>query len=106
MWSARSPLWLYFVIRRNPSGHLPEIHESAYVDQTAILCGKVVVQENVFIVPYGVIRADKVSAEGDMEPIMIGAHSSDSQQQIKGPDSQSSTLLTIIPTSPAPLQAR
>ena len=65
----------YSVIRRNPSGHLSEIHESAYVDQTAILCGKVVVQENVFIGPYAMIRADEVNAEGDMEPIVIGVHS-------------------------------
>lgn len=63
------------MIRKNPSGHLPQIHESAYVDQTAILCGKVVVHENVFIGPYAVIRADEVNAAGDMEPIVIGAHS-------------------------------
>ena len=48
---------------------------SAYVAQTAILCGKVVVHENVFIGPYAVIRADEVNAAGDMEPIVIGAHS-------------------------------
>ena len=63
------------MIRKNPSGHLPQIHESAYVDQTAILCGKVIVHENVFIGPYAVIRADEVNAAGDMEPIAIGAHS-------------------------------
>ena len=33
------------MIRKNPNGHLPKIHESAYVDQTAILCGKVIVHE-------------------------------------------------------------
>lgn len=37
------------MIRKNPSGDLPVIHESAYVDNTAILCGKIVVEENVFI---------------------------------------------------------
>lgn len=63
------------MIRKNPSGHVPVIHESAYVDQTAILCGKVIVNENVFIGPYAVIRADEVNADGDMEPIIIGAHS-------------------------------
>lgn len=63
------------MIRKNPSGHLPQIHESAYVDQTAILCGKIIVHENVFIGPYAVIRADEINASGDMEPIMIGAHS-------------------------------
>ncbi len=63
------------MIRKNPRGDLPIIHESAYVDATAIVCGKVIVEENVFIGPYAVIRADEVNAEGDMEPIVIGAHS-------------------------------
>ena len=63
------------MIRKNPNGDLPVIHESAYVDKTAIICGKVIVHENVFIGPYAVIRADEVNEEGDMEPIVIGAHS-------------------------------
>ncbi|OYY59683.1 MAG: carbonate dehydratase, partial [Hydrogenophilales bacterium 28-61-11] len=36
------------MIRRNPSGDLPVVHDSAFVDPTAILCGKVIVEENVF----------------------------------------------------------
>lgn len=63
------------MIRRNPSGHLPVVHDTAFVDPTAILCGKVVVEENVFIGPYAVIRADEVDENGDMEPIVIGANS-------------------------------
>jgi len=63
------------MIRKNPSGDLPVIHESAFVDPTAIICGKVIVHENVFIGPYAVIRADEVTADGDMEPIVIGANS-------------------------------
>jgi len=63
------------MIRRNPSGHLPQVHETAFVDPTAILCGKVIVQENVFIGPYAVIRADEVDEHGGMEPIIIGADS-------------------------------
>jgi carbonic anhydrase/acetyltransferase-like protein (isoleucine patch superfamily) len=39
------------MIRKNPRGDLPEVHESAFVDLTAILCGRVVVVENVFIGP-------------------------------------------------------
>ena len=46
------------MIRKNPRGDLPQIHPSAFVDPTAILCGKVIVEENVFIGPYAVIRAD------------------------------------------------
>jgi carbonic anhydrase/acetyltransferase-like protein (isoleucine patch superfamily) len=63
------------MIRRNPNGDLPVVHESAFVDPTAILCGKVIVAENVFIGPYAVIRADEVDETGDMEPIVIGAGS-------------------------------
>lgn len=63
------------MIRRNPSGHLPVVHETAFVDPTAILCGRVIVEENVFIGPYAVIRADEVDENGDMEPIVIGANS-------------------------------
>lgn len=63
------------MIRRNPSGHLPVVHDTAFVDPTAILCGKIVVEENVFIGPYAVIRADEVDDKGDMEPIVIGANS-------------------------------
>ena len=62
------------MIRKNPQGHLPVIAESAYVDATAIVCGKVVVGENVFIGPYAVIRADETDANGEMEPITIGAN--------------------------------
>ncbi|MBC2730105.1 carbonate dehydratase [Thiobacillus sp.] len=63
------------MIRKNPSGHLPVVHDTAFVDPTAILCGKVIVEENVFIGPYAVIRADEVDDNGEMEPIIIGAHS-------------------------------
>ncbi|WP_111655795.1 carbonate dehydratase [Isoalcanivorax indicus] len=63
------------MIRKNPSGDLPVVAESAFVDPTAIICGKVFVGENVFIGPYAVIRADEVDAEGGMEPIIIGDNS-------------------------------
>jgi carbonic anhydrase/acetyltransferase-like protein (isoleucine patch superfamily) len=63
------------MIRKNPSGHLPVIAESAYVDKTAIICGKVFIEDHVFVGPYAVIRADEVNASGDMDPIRIGSHS-------------------------------
>lgn len=66
---------LLVMIRKNPQGDLPIIHESAYVDQTAIVCGKVIIGENVFIGPYVVIRADEVDNHGAMEPILIGSNS-------------------------------
>ncbi|MBE7526203.1 MAG: carbonate dehydratase [Nitrosomonas sp.] len=63
------------MIRKNPRGDQPIVHESAFVDPTAILCGCIVVHENVFIGPYAVIRADEVDDTGHMEPIIVGAHS-------------------------------
>jgi carbonic anhydrase/acetyltransferase-like protein (isoleucine patch superfamily) len=63
------------MIRKNPSGDLPIIAQSAFVDPTAILCGKVIVEDDVFIGPYAVIRADEVDANGHLEPIIIGAGS-------------------------------
>jgi carbonic anhydrase/acetyltransferase-like protein (isoleucine patch superfamily) len=63
------------MIRKNPSGDLPIIPESAFVDPTAIICGKVIIGENVFIGPYAVIRADETNDQGTMEPIIIGADS-------------------------------
>ncbi|HCF1774330.1 TPA: carbonate dehydratase [Pseudomonas aeruginosa] len=63
------------MIRKNPRGDLPHIHPSAFVDPTAILCGRVIVEENVFIGPYAVIRADEMDANGQIDPIVIGAHS-------------------------------
>lgn len=63
------------MIRKNPSGHLPVIAESAFVDRTAIICGKVIIHEHVFIGPYAVIRADEVDSDGMIEPIIIGASS-------------------------------
>jgi len=59
------------MLRRNPSGHFPQVSPDAYVDTTAIICGHVIIEENVFIGPYAVIRADEINDEGDMEPILI-----------------------------------
>ena len=61
------------MIRKNPNGDLPLIDESAYIDFTAIICGKVIIEENVFVGPYAVIRADELDENGNIEPIRIGA---------------------------------
>lgn len=63
------------MIRKNPRGDLPVVSEAAFVDPTAILCGRVIVEDDVFIGPYAVIRADEVDESGHMEPIRIGAGS-------------------------------
>ncbi|MBF9003113.1 MULTISPECIES: DapH/DapD/GlmU-related protein [Vibrio] len=59
------------MIRKNPSGQLPHISPKAFIDPTAIICGHVIIEDNVFVGPYVVIRADEVNAEGTMEPIII-----------------------------------
>lgn len=61
------------MIRRNPTGHFPVVPQSAFVDPTAIICGHVILGENVFVGPYAVIRADEVDENGHLEPILIGA---------------------------------
>ena len=49
--------------------------ESAFVDPTAIICGKVIIKENVFVGLTPLSVRDEVNADGDMEPIVIGANS-------------------------------
>ena len=63
------------MLRRNPRGDYPVVHETAFVDPTAVLCGRISVAAHVFIGPYAVIRADEVDENGHMEPIIIGANS-------------------------------
>ena len=60
-------------LRPNPLGDMPQVHESAYVDPTAQLIGKVKVQENVFIAPNVIVRADEPGLDGKVEPTIIGS---------------------------------
>jgi carbonic anhydrase/acetyltransferase-like protein (isoleucine patch superfamily) len=59
------------MLRKNPSGHYPNVSEKAFIDPTAIVCGHVIIEDNVFVGPYAVIRADEVNQAGSMEPIRI-----------------------------------
>jgi carbonic anhydrase/acetyltransferase-like protein (isoleucine patch superfamily) len=59
------------MLRKNPTGHYPTVSEKAFIDPTAIICGHVVIEDNVFVGPYVVIRADEVNDAGTMEPITI-----------------------------------
>jgi carbonic anhydrase/acetyltransferase-like protein (isoleucine patch superfamily) len=61
------------MMRKNQNGDLPVIHVSAYIDFTAIICGKVIIEENVFAGPYAVIHADEMDENGNIEPIRTGA---------------------------------
>jgi carbonic anhydrase/acetyltransferase-like protein (isoleucine patch superfamily) len=51
------------MIRKNPAGDTPRIDNSAYVDPTAVVIGKVSIGKNVFIGPCAVIRADEPDSE-------------------------------------------
>jgi len=47
------------MIRKNPNGDYPQIDNTAYIDPTAVIIGKVKIGRNVFIGPQAVIRADE-----------------------------------------------
>ncbi|CAG9298030.1 DapH/DapD/GlmU-related protein [Celerinatantimonas diazotrophica] len=59
------------MLRKNPTGHYPQVAQSAFIDPTAIICGHVIIEDNVFVGPYAVIRADEVAENGEIEPIVI-----------------------------------
>lgn len=63
------------MLRKNPSGHVPVVSEKAFIDPTAVICGKVIIEDYVYVGPYAVIRADELNEQGDMAPIIIGSHS-------------------------------
>lgn len=47
------------MFRWNPEGDYPQIDDSAYLDPTAVIIGKVRIEKNVFVGPGAVIRADE-----------------------------------------------
>lgn len=47
------------MIKSNPSGDYPQIHKDAFIDESAVIVGKVSIGKNVFIAPGAVIRADE-----------------------------------------------
>lgn len=59
------------MIREDIFGNYPQIAHSAYVDDTAILIGNIVVGENVYIGPNVVIRADEVDENYRVGKIVI-----------------------------------
>jgi carbonic anhydrase/acetyltransferase-like protein (isoleucine patch superfamily) len=63
------------MLRKNPSGHQPQVSPKAYIDPTAIICGHVIIHDYVYVGPYAVIRADELNDDGDMEPVIIHSHS-------------------------------
>ena len=59
------------MIRPNPNLDLPQIHLDTFIDPTAIICGKVIIEKGVIVGPYAVIRADELDADGNIAPIVI-----------------------------------
>ena len=57
------------MIRRNPMGDLPVVSESAFIDPTAIICGKVRIGDHVFVGPYAVIRADETDSSARLRMV-------------------------------------
>lgn len=53
------------MLRKNPAGDFPCVSEHGFIDPTAVICGKVVIEGNVFIGPYAVIRAVVVNIESE-----------------------------------------
>ena len=58
-------------IRINPNGDSPRIHPSAYIDPAAQVIGNVRIEENVFVGPLAVIRADELGDDGRVQPIIV-----------------------------------
>ena len=61
------------MIGRNTVGDTPHISNSTFVHPTAIVQGNVIIEENSFVGPMAIIRADEVDDEGKVEPIVIKA---------------------------------
>lgn len=63
------------MLRKNPSGHSPQVSVKAFIDPTAVICEHVIIHDYVYVGPYAVIRADELNEHGDMEPVTIHSHS-------------------------------
>ena len=56
----------------NGFGDVPKVARSAYVHPTATLLGHVIVEEEAFIGPGAVLRADEPGPDGKVSPITVG----------------------------------
>lgn len=55
------------MIRKNPNGDYPQIDNTAYIDPTTVIIGKVKIGKNVFVGPQAVIRADEPNSSITIE---------------------------------------
>lgn len=47
------------MLSQNPQKQFPKISKKAWISETAVIIGNVIIEENVFVGPYAVIRADE-----------------------------------------------
>jgi carbonic anhydrase/acetyltransferase-like protein (isoleucine patch superfamily) len=60
-------------IESNAAGDFPRIARGAYVHPSAVLIGRVIVEERTFIGPQAVLRADEPGADGVVQPVVVCA---------------------------------
>jgi carbonic anhydrase/acetyltransferase-like protein (isoleucine patch superfamily) len=58
-------------IRPNPAGDWPTIDDTAFVDPSAQIMGNVYIGPGVYVGPQAVIRADELTEDGDVEPVVV-----------------------------------
>lgn len=59
-------------LERNSAGDFPKVAPSAFVHETAVLIGNVIVGERVFIGSQAVLRADEAVGDGIVQPVIVG----------------------------------
>ena len=62
----------YDNIRPNLAGDYPQIDSTALIDPSAQIIGNVKIEQDVFVGPLTVIRADQRGSDGKVGPIQIG----------------------------------
>jgi len=64
------------MIRKNIAGDQPQIDNTAFIDPSAVVIGRVIIGGNTYIGPGVVIRADRFSTSDEISKIEIGSNCS------------------------------
>jgi carbonic anhydrase/acetyltransferase-like protein (isoleucine patch superfamily) len=64
------------MIRKNVAGDQPQIDNTAFVDPSAVIIGRVIIGGNTYIGPGVVLRADRFSTVDEISKIEIGSNCS------------------------------
>jgi len=64
------------MIRKNIAGDQPQIDNTAFVDPSAVIIGRVIIGANTYIGPGVIIRADRFSTSDEISRIEIGSNCS------------------------------